>query len=331
MMRSYGRQDLEAGPLEKRAWTLQERYLARRFLAFMPHGITWTCKTTSLDEEGRTCTQYIRSDDWFKLLENYTNRALTVPSDRPKAIKGMAEEIQSSRKDRYTPEYGVWEEGLVLQLLWRSDGPHFDDGKLPHIPSWSWIATKDVKAWPVHFNRGFHGKFEHSDDMPEELVITPEGDLRLFGHLSTKERATSYARHAWTVEDLDLGVLPELHAPFYGTEVGRGEHIHHVITQDMHDACHQTVLGIRKKAEWEEVPNEEELQDDNFHEQNHLNFDTPSSEQDDDDPNPNPFPKCIIRAYDWSKTFAVMDAPFVEEQTVVGSNPPDLRAKTNVR
>ena len=40
MTQLYGQWDLFTGPLEKRAWTLQERYLARHFLAFMPYGIT---------------------------------------------------------------------------------------------------------------------------------------------------------------------------------------------------------------------------------------------------------------------------------------------------
>jgi len=240
----FGEFDPRSGPLERRAWTLQERYLAQRIIAFMPYGITWICHETSLDEAGRSHEVFNHDKWWFSLLHGYTTRSLTFPSDRTEAIKGIVDEIQIYRKDRYIPEYGVWEEEFVPQLLWLSDGPQFDDGKLPYIPTWSWIATKDIKNWPNDYIFPNYGTIQEAEVMPKESVITPGGNLYLSGYLSTEELVTSHIRDASTVPDLELQELRNLHDPSHHPEIPRLSRSHHVVTQDMHDPCHQAVLGI---------------------------------------------------------------------------------------
>ncbi|EHK26995.1 uncharacterized protein TRIVIDRAFT_118660, partial [Trichoderma virens Gv29-8] len=42
-MRIYGNESPAWGPLVKRGWVLQEWYLARRVLHYMPSGISWKC------------------------------------------------------------------------------------------------------------------------------------------------------------------------------------------------------------------------------------------------------------------------------------------------
>jgi len=95
-------------------------------------------------------------------------KSLTVSPDRPEAIKGIAEEIERSRRalDRYIPEYGVWEDKLVHQLFWFCDGEQFDDGELPHIPTWSWIATKAVKKWPDDVHCPEYEGIQKAEKMP---------------------------------------------------------------------------------------------------------------------------------------------------------------------
>lgn len=124
------------GPLEKRAWALQERYLARRLISFMPRGILWSCNTIELDEAGEGVWGFDRTKDWFRLLGEYTRRSLTFPSDRAEAVRGVAGDLTRwSRKDRYIADYGVWEKGLTDQLLWFKEGRYFDDGKVSDKPS----------------------------------------------------------------------------------------------------------------------------------------------------------------------------------------------------
>jgi len=240
MMQLFGEWDPKSGPLETRAWTLQERCLARRFLAFMPNGITWICKDVSIDEAGRQFKGFNEEYSWLWLLHTFTTRSLTVPSDRPEAIKGIAGGRKLLRSDRYVAEYGVWEEHLVHQLLWMSNGPNFDDdfddGRLPNSPSWSWITTKDVKQWPYQVYDGSLGIVQQSEEMSTELVITPAGNLHLLGHLSSKELARSHAHDASTLPELKLGDIGYSH--------DHDPHLARIITQDMHDARHQTVLGI---------------------------------------------------------------------------------------
>ncbi|KAI0435659.1 heterokaryon incompatibility protein-domain-containing protein [Xylaria telfairii] len=50
------------GPLASRGWALQERYLARRMVFFMPGGISWHCHNTTLDEQS--------SRAYFELFEH---------------------------------------------------------------------------------------------------------------------------------------------------------------------------------------------------------------------------------------------------------------------
>jgi len=306
----------KSGPLERRAWTLQERYLARRYLAFMPHNVTWVCKEAALNESGRSSDDFNFEHWWLLLLHNYTSRSLTVPSDRPEAVKGIAEEIQCSRKDRYIPEYGVWEEKLVLQLLWFGDGPCFEDGNLPHIPSWSWLATKDIKHWPHEWKSGKFATFEtvkHLEEMSRQLVITRRGHLHLFGHLRAENWAQTYVLEASTVPDLELEELEQLHDRFWPRhrDVTRNAN---VITQDMHDACNQAVLGILRF--------DDTLAGSSTHmcflaKQKREKMAYTKTKREDNNP--------------WRiSRITTMKSPFVQEHTIVRSNRLDLGAETNV-
>jgi hypothetical protein len=83
----------------------------------MPGGVSWICRTLSVNEAGWDHVFFFESHGWFQLLRQYTTKYLTVPSDRIQAIRGIAAELQCSRKDRHIPKYGVWEDRLVHQLL----------------------------------------------------------------------------------------------------------------------------------------------------------------------------------------------------------------------
>lgn len=148
MMQSLDESDWHParGPLETRAWTLQERYLARHLITFMPCGITWSCKAMSVDEVGQSIPDFSRTDNWFRLLVEYTKRSLTFPSDRTEALLGIAGDfVRRSWKDQYIPDYGVWQDRFMEQLLWFQDEPYSDEGQSPNKPSWSWTATGGAK------------------------------------------------------------------------------------------------------------------------------------------------------------------------------------------
>lgn len=84
------------GPLEERAWTLQERVLAPRLMTFIPYGIAWICKSASVGEAGSYVHTFGQEEWWPQLLHEYTPRSLSFPSGRLEALKGMADGVQRS-------------------------------------------------------------------------------------------------------------------------------------------------------------------------------------------------------------------------------------------
>jgi hypothetical protein len=242
------------GPLETRAWALQERYLARRLITFMSRGITWRCDSISVNEAEEPFLDIRRNHCWALLLSEYTRRALTFPSDRTEAIRGVAEELQLSRTDRYIPDYGVWEDQLTNQLLWYKDGPFFDNGRLSHKPSWSWITTGSAKIWSqeillmdsdgeasvippstrttvgsakIWLQKVLAARPVFLETMSNELAITFEGSLQVLGHLSTATPAPSY--------------VPEVRSFYDGWSEQPASS--YILTQDIDDDYDQTNLG----------------------------------------------------------------------------------------
>ncbi|CAN9173181.1 unnamed protein product [Alternaria alternata] len=256
------------GPLETRAWALQERYLARRLITFMPRGITWRCDSISVNEAGESFLDFRRNKSWALLLSEYTRRALTFPSDRTEAIRGVAEEIQRSRTERYIPDYGVWDDQLTNQLLWFKDGPFFDNGRLSHKPSWSWITTGSAKIWPQEVY--FVNSDGTASDMPpspwtlvgsakiwpqkvltarpvfleimsNEFVITSEGNLQVSGHLSTIRPAPSCVRDRYTARDLQVPEVQFLYDRWSEQPASS-----YILAQDIGDDYDQSNLGTAR-------------------------------------------------------------------------------------
>jgi hypothetical protein len=230
-----------AGPLDRRAWTLQERYLARRLTTFMPNCISWVCNMANVTETGKPFRGFNWQKNWSSLLAEYTTRSLTFASNSIEAPRGIAALYQSHRKDRYIPEYGVWEEDLVFQLLWFKDGSCFDDGRLANMPSCSWAATQSAKRWPSENTDPVWDSTREAKEMPERLVITSAGHLRVFGHLSTIQPAPSYVRDEFTARDLKLNDLKRFYYQWNKYPPG-----FHLLTQDIDGSYDKAVLGVAR-------------------------------------------------------------------------------------
>jgi Heterokaryon incompatibility protein (HET) len=101
---------------------------------------------------------------WFEMIEQYSARDLSEPSDKLMAITGIAALIQQTTKLTFIA--GLWKEALALNLLWstipmekRSDRP---------VPSWSWVS---VDGQVNHH-------LKHSEEaIPQlaKLSVSPEG------------------------------------------------------------------------------------------------------------------------------------------------------------
>jgi hypothetical protein len=173
-------------PLSYRAWVLQEWLLGRRVLHFTGREIVWDCKVSfececggferlaSTPDTERDCsansmrglrgemarflqrprcqntTTLARVGLWLDVVEEFTMRQLTKPSDRMIAISGLASEIGSSDPSLGGYFCGFFRYRLVEQLLWTryaiDERPQRRFG--PTIaPSWSWGSINQPVSW----------------------------------------------------------------------------------------------------------------------------------------------------------------------------------------
>ncbi|KAF1977992.1 HET-domain-containing protein [Bimuria novae-zelandiae CBS 107.79] len=99
----------------------QEWRLARRLVFFMPGGLSWRCNKISEDERGNNSRFYpiwVRNSNWYKLLEEYTSKELTYPTDRLHAIRGIVTAADDNRLACFSYENGMWSDQMLEQVLW---------------------------------------------------------------------------------------------------------------------------------------------------------------------------------------------------------------------
>ncbi|KAL2753029.1 hypothetical protein ACRALDRAFT_1083519 [Sodiomyces alcalophilus JCM 7366] len=166
-----------------RGWVLQETLLPRRMLHFLPNEVTWRCASASLCE----CQlrphdnvvhapldleqpREIDTDDlkeyWKEVVEQYTRRTLTFPSDKLAALAGTASRAHSVAPDVHYYA-GLWSDTLPSTLLWTVDRPvQLDSHAADHAnrridpavaPSWSWASVTGYVTfhfWKRSYDRG---------------------------------------------------------------------------------------------------------------------------------------------------------------------------------
>jgi len=124
------------------------------------------------------------NQSWYTLLESYTSKALTFPSDRIEALQGVVAEFSTYpeyRGNQFYTEYGVWERELERQLLWKVITVEPTLAPLVHLPTWSWAATEGEKVWVAKaYDR--YWEIQMSD-----IRIEPSGVLYTKGTMSTRE------------------------------------------------------------------------------------------------------------------------------------------------
>ncbi|KIW24827.1 uncharacterized protein PV07_10517 [Cladophialophora immunda] len=156
-------EELLSSPINSRAWTFQERFIAPRTLHFLSKEVVWECGHGLMSEGylqdgsqnyrerglSRLTLSFVLEEallysnkrqqfpgsaawqeptssitqEWCEILHEYTKRSLTYVSDRLSAIAGLARLIQKPRFGRYLA--GLWEQDLFHQLCWY----RFSNGK----------------------------------------------------------------------------------------------------------------------------------------------------------------------------------------------------------
>lgn len=128
----------EFGALNSRAWATQEWLLSRRIIFFTKGTLIWSCKAITQRETGERCYSVSRNTRWKNIIEQYSDRQLTFPTDRLIALEGLRRELGKKIACEYA--FGVWKESLPNQLLWqvtkRIGGAAISDPL--KLPTWTW-------------------------------------------------------------------------------------------------------------------------------------------------------------------------------------------------
>ncbi|KAF4630066.1 hypothetical protein G7Y89_g8072 [Cudoniella acicularis] len=150
-------------PLDSRAWCFQESMLAPRRLVFGSRELLWTCQTmafkpifeshilyfddgqklpTSIFDPSQpdSLTDLARTELWHIIVDDCTERAITVSSDRLPSITGVASELAKVWDD--VNVIGLWKKSFARNLAWRAGRqPSYRAGETCRAPTWSWVAT----------------------------------------------------------------------------------------------------------------------------------------------------------------------------------------------
>jgi hypothetical protein len=180
------------GPLNTRAWCLQERHLSSRTVHYGQTQLFWECQSVAWQEdlEGaftvsdrfsgdhrcgfvkhlssfpwRGGPMPARREDtadeysaWYWLVSQYSRRALTVADDKLPAMSGLASVFASHLRDTYAA--GLWERDLPVGMLWcATRGKKLNRPATYRAPSWSWAAWDGE----IDTNYSWDGKIEVED------------------------------------------------------------------------------------------------------------------------------------------------------------------------
>ena len=164
--------NVERSIINTRAWMLQERALSPRVLHYGEEQMCWECasfelsedgcqrsrfaglqrgfganfwltdrqySSHSIDDEGSKHKENMLRYEWQGLVQEYTKRKLTKPSDKLPAISGLAHHASAAFGTKYC--VGMWQSGIQHALDWLVQEPSepIDEYR---APSWSWAAVE---------------------------------------------------------------------------------------------------------------------------------------------------------------------------------------------
>ncbi|RYP56070.1 hypothetical protein DL771_012133 [Monosporascus sp. 5C6A] len=137
-------------------WRRDVKYGSKRQTEALDLEIIRTVKST-LDFYGRPRNSKFREyskamKHWEKICETFTERDLTLSSDRAVALSGIAQIFARISGDQYLA--GLWKSCFHSGLLWKIQHSHFHPKNLPRPtiyqgPSWSWLSVNG----PVDFGQ----------------------------------------------------------------------------------------------------------------------------------------------------------------------------------
>ncbi|KXX74358.1 hypothetical protein MMYC01_208370 [Madurella mycetomatis] len=214
-----GPDNLIKEPVSARAWCLQERYLPVRSLQYGTHQAFWECERMRASEDGdvisqdgsylkRLCLtgnvrdsvfarphrdpyhegqQNVNWVSWYRMIEDYTARSVTKPTDRLPALSGLAQAITKETGGEYMA--GLWKSGLLEGLIWckAQAGEALVAAPEYVAPSWSWASVTGSVQFPIYswYTRRARWKARMADF---------ESLAEYVGHSTVARDADSYGR-----------------------------------------------------------------------------------------------------------------------------------------
>ena len=230
-------------PLLTRAWTLQEHLLSKRVIHYCQNEISWECQmgsacectptiepsvtslTSTLNRAGPRVTSIAaplhlatdgtsKHDLWRKLVEEYTRRRLTKPSDKLPAISALRKYfVENQRDPDFQPESLSPHDESVRHLLWSADAASFrETTPRPEqkAPSWSWASLDgDITYKYFQLKSPWNITCRILDESISSLSQSQyiEGTLRMRGQTVTAKlrckTATKYQKSVNNQRDFD--------------------------------------------------------------------------------------------------------------------------------
>jgi hypothetical protein len=182
------KKQLRDGPVNTRAWILQEKMLSRRILHATYSQFVWECNVVKESEDGMIYDQkaylppekawrtryrefpkaecgddvelhaYEFEGRWWNCVTDYSERSLGRTSDQYAALAGIVQFYQEISNDH--PIVGLWRRHLALHLAWEA---YHDTHKhttpllqpTERRPSWTWMSFPhgSVRIWtPIEWH-----------------------------------------------------------------------------------------------------------------------------------------------------------------------------------
>ena len=165
-------------PLRSRGWAFQERLLSKRTIHLSRDQVRWECHClaasevypSGLDDDDigihgvptKNVISLLKDENsspqvlWERIREEYSEKHLTVATDKLAAFSGVARMVHKVLK-RPKEDYiaGLWRPELFTELLWKKFSEnHIKVTKGTHssqyiAPSWSW-ASFDGPIWDLN-------------------------------------------------------------------------------------------------------------------------------------------------------------------------------------
>ncbi|KAI0966120.1 heterokaryon incompatibility protein-domain-containing protein [Xylaria arbuscula] len=214
--------DVDDGPLNRRAWVLQERVLSPRTLHFTEHQVYWECWEYHQGEDleyqylgvmkkeafpvqfsprSLLCNSPARSPRlprglWY-LFSEYSSFGLTFQTDKLVAIGGLVQKLESRLQINYLK--GVWKEFLHHSVLWSARTEDLEYLPLIGAPSWSWASRNG----PVNFVQLYD-----YDPVSNFMICETSGSLFVHGALAKLSPRLRISDTRWSDPATDETAFP---------------------------------------------------------------------------------------------------------------------------